>query len=180
VIPRGEWFLWILLPDTNESLKRVWVQVSSKLLRVFIRFIAMRILFCASEVESVVRMPSQIDEYFEFYQDLPGESKEDFLQEQLKRWSKLKHAAAVVLVVIITLAFIKCLQCCMRKRNKKSKFLWSFGWKLFYCSFSFANAPFEGVNWNCWVKRQSDTICSSWEGISATELLWSDELWEGK
>jgi hypothetical protein len=76
----------------------------------------MRILFCASEVESVVRMPSQIDEYFEFYQDLPGESKEDFLQEQLKRWSKLKHAAAVVLVVIITLA-------CMRKRNKKSKFL---------------------------------------------------------
>ena len=67
-------------------------------------------------------MPSQIDEFYEFYQDLHDTNENKFQEDQLKRWYKLKHAALVILIVIITLTFIKCLQCCIRRKNKKSKF----------------------------------------------------------
>ena len=87
-------------------------------------------------------MPSQIDEFYEFYQDLHNTNENEFHEEQVKRWHKLKHAALVILIVIITLAFIKCLQCCIRRKNKKSKFEFLFssslcgGWNYFIVVFA--------------------------------------------
>lgn len=75
-------------------------------------------------MKTVNRMTSQIDEFYEFYKDSGEESGEDekFLEEQLKRWNKLKLALLVVSVVIVTLVFIKCMKCWIRSKNKKSEF----------------------------------------------------------
>jgi heme/copper-type cytochrome/quinol oxidase subunit 2 len=67
-------------------------------------------------------MPSQIDEFLEFYQDSGADENEEFFEEQVKRWNKLKHAVLVIFIVVITLFVIKCMKCWIKKENKKSKF----------------------------------------------------------
>lgn len=67
-------------------------------------------------------MTSQVDEWHDFYQDSSEENDEKFLDGQLKRWNKLKHAVLVIFIVIITLLFIKCMKRWIRKKNEKSEF----------------------------------------------------------
>lgn len=80
------------------------------------------ILHCASEEETDIKMPHQIEDSYDYIQDLDEKKDDEFFQEQLKRWKKLKHAFLVIFFVIFILMLIKCMKYWFKKKNRKGKF----------------------------------------------------------